>query len=100
MARSDKLYSDSPKMERGDDGKVAVRKKEGGSKEKPKSDMSNMHDRHARETSEAHKRHEDEIKALHARHEKEAAAMPPAGDAGQVAAGTPGAEDTGSTAGV
>lgn len=99
MARSDKLYGDSPKMERDGDGKVAV-KKGAASKEKPKSDMANMHDRHARETNEAHKRHEDEIKALHARHEKEAAAMPPPGDAGQVAAGAPGAEDTGATAGV
>jgi len=71
--RSERMYSDSPSMERGDDGKVAVRKKSSASKSKPKSDMANMHDRHGRELAEAHKRHEDELKALHGRHQQESA---------------------------
>lgn len=92
-SRSERMYSDSPKSERGDDGKTkVVRPSERVAKTKPKSDMAEMGDRHARELSEMHKRHEDEHKALNARHEKEAMAVQPP------AAMTQGAEDPAATA--
>lgn len=97
MAKSDKLYSDSPKIERGEDGKHKVEKK-AKHHAKPKSDMANTHDRHQRELAEAHKRHEDEIKALHARHQKEAAAVEPMSGTDVDAQAGNGAEEPAATA--
>lgn len=79
--RSEKLYSDSPKMERDEKGKVSVKKateKKTEGKGGAKPDMDKMPTRHAREVQEMHKRHMDEHKDMAARHEKEMAAMPPA----------------------
>lgn len=84
-SRSEKMYSDSPKMERdGESGKVGVKKHK--REHKPKHDMGEAAGRHARELAEMHKRHLDEHKALNARQEKEAAAAEPP-------QGAPGAAD-------
>ena len=92
-SRSEKMYSDSPKIERGEGGKHEVKRTKRANK--PKHDMGEMGGRHARELAETHKRHEDEMKALHARHQKEAdaaeAAMPAAGGADQDAGADQGA---------
>ena len=78
-SRSEKMYSDSPKVERGENGKHEVKRK-AKTAHKPKHDMGEMGGRHAREMQDMHKRHLEEHKAMTMRHEKEAAAAAPQQD--------------------
>ena len=80
MAKSEKLYKDSPTMKRGEDGHMGVHKP----KEADKEDMGlaggeiegagNGMPVHAK-MAEMHKRHHEEMKSMHGRHESEAADM-------------------------
>lgn len=70
--KHDKLYSKSPKLERGEDGDMKVKKadepvKEGTEKTEG-ADGSQAED--DGEVKSMHKRHEDEHKALHESHQK------------------------------
>lgn len=73
MARSDKLYDKSPKLARGEDDKVTVKK--GGDKkpEKKERDDSGEPDGSPlpSDTKEMHERHLEEMKDMHKRHQKE-----------------------------
>lgn len=88
MAKSDKLYKDSPKVEKDENGKPGVKKPskadavdmgtegnplEGAGDGMPveTTPQGEMHDRHAREMKDMHKRHEDEHKDMNKRHAKE-----------------------------
>lgn len=73
------MYSDSPKLERGEDGNMAAKKP---SDSKKKSDEAQSgtdgmkvtephEDARVQEIKDMHKRHETEMKAIHSRHEKE-----------------------------
>lgn len=96
-SKQDKFYGNPPKAERGDEGKMEVKKSE-KTKGSPTSDDAgtegvpvevrhgserrDMHSRHTMEHAiadhagkkdkkEMHKRHEGEMKSMHDRHEKE-----------------------------
>lgn len=88
MTKSSKLYKDSPKIEKDEDGKPGIKKPSkadaedmgtegnplpGAGDGMPVEDeqAEHMHDRHARETKDMHKRHEDEMKDMHKRHLKD-----------------------------
>lgn len=100
MAKHNRLYKDSPKVERDEDGKPTVKRNTGptkadgedmgtegnpipgsdgkmpinngeGDDEGKSAPEKEMYDRHHREIKEAHARHEDELKQIHKRHEKE-----------------------------
>lgn len=85
MAKSDKLYSKSPKIEKDGDGKPGISKPkeadaedmgiggddtEGNQTQMPVQ-VEQMHKRHSTEIKDMHKRHQDETKDAHKRHEKE-----------------------------
>lgn len=78
MGKHDKLYDKSPKLERGEDGDMEVKKPEGsektvgedGSSAQDDGEVSNM-DAHDKERASMHKRHEEEQKAMHERHHKD-----------------------------
>ena len=93
MARSDKLYGDSPEIKRGEDGKHKVERK--GAASKKHGDMADMRERHMREMAEMHKRHQDETKDVNTRQQAEMDANMPAQSANQGAGG--GGEETGAT---
>lgn len=83
MAKSEKLYKDSPSIKKDGDGKPKITKPtkadgenmgvEGngleGAGDKMPIDL--MHERHAKEMKDTHKRHQEEFKDMHDRHEKE-----------------------------
>lgn len=77
MAKSDKMYKDTPKMERNKEGKMGVKKpSEKEEKEAPENTgtdgmevhVKDMHERHANELKDMHKRHEKEHKAIMEKH--------------------------------
>lgn len=96
MSKHDKLYKDSPKIEKDGEGKASLKKPskadgenmgiegsplEGAGDGMPVDEkMDEMHGRHSREMKDMHKRHEDEHKDMNKRHMKEAGKL----------AGTPG----------
>lgn len=74
MARSDKLYKDSPKMERDGDGKMGVKKPSEATAEDtgvtepvPTEQLKEMFARHHSERHDMDKRHLKEIKKHHAK---------------------------------
>jgi len=76
MAKHSKLYDKSPKLERNEDGDVAVNK--GGDKAAAGADGSSAEDDgevknspQEDERSSMHKRHQEEQKGMHSRHEKD-----------------------------
>src|ERR1017187_8676058 len=75
MAKSDRLYKDSPKLERGEDGDVGVKKpseadgEDMGTSGKEGEMPVAVH--HSAERHELHHRHVHEALALHRRHETE-----------------------------
>lgn len=101
VSKSEKMYADSKTLARGEDGKMAVTKKEKESSEEQAgtegveagsdgmpaharhaSERRDMHNRHETEHAmidsgkggdkkEVHGRHEKEMKDMHSRHEKE-----------------------------
>lgn len=90
MAKSAKLYGDSPSLKRDkESGAVGVKKPSeadaqdmgtegnplpGGGDGMPVAvgqAMEDMHGRHDKEMKDMHKRHEDEHKDMHKRHQKE-----------------------------
>jgi hypothetical protein len=82
-SKSDKLYGDSPKMERDEkSGKMGIKKPSPKEAEatigdgepitaKQAEEVKDMHTRHENERSDMNGRHEKELKMLHAKHEKE-----------------------------
>lgn len=85
MSKSDRLYKDSPKVERKDSGDVGISRPSdadaegmgtegsplpGGGDGMPVA-VEQMHDRHQKEMGDMHKRHEGEQKDMHKRHSKE-----------------------------
>lgn len=88
-SKADKMYAESPMLERGEDGKMSVTKKEkkssqvdAGTEGVSASDVMPAHARHASERRDMHNRHETEHamidsgkggdkKEVHMRHEKE-----------------------------
>lgn len=90
MAKSDKLYSDSPSLKRDkDSGEVGIKKPseadaqnmgiEGselpGAGDGMPVQVEQMHGRHEKEFKDMHARHEAELKDTHKRHLKEAKAV-------------------------
>lgn len=85
MSRSDKMYGKSPKLERDEDDKIAVKKgsetaaekkadkKEGGEskKEGEASTAVDGMEEHHEHFKEMHERHRNEMKDMHKRHQKE-----------------------------
>ena len=87
MTKSDKMYKNSPKLEKGEDGKTKINKKSEESneagKEPDEASMENaglegqpvqakeMQDRHMTEMKDMHGRHEKEHKDMHKRHQTE-----------------------------
>lgn len=85
MAKSDKLYSKSPKIEKDGDGKPGISKPTEadaedmgiggdnlqGDQDQMPVQVEQMHKRHSTEVKDMHKRHEDEAKDVHKRHQKE-----------------------------
>lgn len=77
MAKHSKLYDKSPKLERNEEGDVAVSK--GGDKAGAGKDGSSAEDDgevkstdpHEEERTSMHKRHQEEQKAMHDRHQKD-----------------------------
>ncbi len=81
--RHKRLYSDSPKMERGEDGNMKAKKPSEGQKKSDivqsgiegqtdgEPDMDPMVDARVQEIKDMHKRHETEMQAVHKRHQKE-----------------------------
>lgn len=83
MAKHGKLYENSPKLERDEDGEVSVKKKaspgEDGSNAEDGGEVKNedpheaerkaMHKRHEEEQSSMHERHRKDLKEMHKRHE-------------------------------
>lgn len=72
MARSDKLYKDSPTTERDSDGKVGVKKPSEATAEStgvtepvPTEQVGAMHERHEMEMKDMHKRHLKEMKKMY-----------------------------------
>lgn len=86
MAKSDRLYKDSPALKRDkESGEVGIHKPSaadsenmgtsgsplpGGGEEMPVQ-VEQMHGRHEKEMKDMHKRHEDEHKDMNKRHLKE-----------------------------
>lgn len=88
MAKSEKLYSKSPELKRGEDGKVGISKPDAADKtdmglegnplpQDSESDagmpvqvkqVSDMHERHIQEMKDMHKRHQKEHEKLAADH--------------------------------
>lgn len=125
-SRHEKMYADTPKMERGDDGKVAVKRPSRGGAEKKAEghpglrhmherremmhrhvhERMGMHHRHEMEhaahkgkTEPLHDRHEREVKDMHNRHESEQKAMHDRQEKEAPDGGMPGVEDAGATEG-
>ena len=90
-SKSEKMYKDSPRVEKDADGKPEIRKgskneREVG-KEPAESDKNDageggmpvqakeMHDRHMSEMKDMHGRHEKEHKDMHKRHQAETTKM-------------------------
>ena len=85
MSKSDRLYKDSPKVERKESGDVGISRPSEATGEDIGTDGSplpgagdgmpvaveQMHDRHSKEMGDMHKRHETEQKDMHKRHSKE-----------------------------
>ncbi len=75
--RHKRLYKESPTLERGEDGNMAVSKKQDkrGEEPKPGADGEPAAEPHEeariQEIKDMHTRHETEMKAIHKRHEKE-----------------------------
>ena len=70
MTKHSKLYDKSPKLERNEDGDVAVKKSGAGPGEDGSSAEMDK-DPHEEERSSMHKRHQEEQKAMHDRHAKD-----------------------------
>lgn len=80
MAKSDKLYSKSPKIERDDKGKVGIKKPSKADKEdmglednagadtKPSEMPIQVHQSYDEVISDMHNRHQSELKDMHKRH--------------------------------
>lgn len=68
-----KLYDKSPKLERGEDGEVSVKKSSdtGGEHDVGSDGSSEEMDKHEAERASMHKRHEEELSAMHERHRKD-----------------------------
>lgn len=88
MAKSDKMYSKSPKLERNEKGDVGIKKptqadgenmgvsgddEQGNPASMPihPEQVDEMQKRHMKEMKDTHARHEGEIKDMHKRHHKE-----------------------------
>jgi hypothetical protein len=74
--RHKRMYKDSPKLERGEDGSMQASKPSSkpqtdGEPDGDAPDMEPMHASRVQEIKDMHKRHEVEMKAIHSRHEKE-----------------------------
>ncbi len=77
--RHKRMYSDSPKLERDEDGNMKAKKPSDNDKrgEKPspqtdgEPDMEPSEDARIQEIQDMHTRHETEMKAIHKRHQKE-----------------------------
>lgn len=79
MARSDKMYKDSPKIDKDENGKAVVKKSSGEEKKEEatsgkgeigdsKTPIQEMHDRHLSEMKDMHKRHQKEHTAMSEKH--------------------------------
>lgn len=89
MAKSDKLYKDSPSIKKDKAGSPGISRPseadgenmgvEGNPQEGAGDGMpvkvKEMHDRHQKEMKDTHGRHEGEIKDMHKRHAKETEAV-------------------------
>lgn len=80
MPRHKRMYKDSPKLERGESGKMEAKKPSENQKKADEtqsgvptgeSDMEPSSEARMQEIKDMHSRHETEMKAIHARHEKE-----------------------------
>lgn len=85
MSKHDKLYKDSPKIEKNDDGKPGIKKPTPADAENMGTEgndspgagdgmpvqVEEMHGRHEKEMKDMHARHEGEQKDMHKRHGKE-----------------------------
>lgn len=76
LPKHKRLYKDSPKLERGEDGNMKAAKPSDKPKADGESDMDapGIEPHHAsrvQEIKDMHKRHETEMKAIHTRHQKE-----------------------------
>lgn len=88
MAKSDKMYKNSPTVKRDESGKVGIKRPSeadgedmGTAGDNVAGDQGSMpidaeqveqtHDRHQTEMKDMHKRHQDETKDMHKRHAKE-----------------------------
>lgn len=89
LPRHRRMYSDSPKLERGEDGNMAAKKPSDNDKRGEKAsnsekeadsvqaglggeeDMEPSEDARIQEIKDMHTRHETEMKAIHKRHQKE-----------------------------
>lgn len=76
MARHERMYKDSPRLDRDEDGKMGIKK--GPSEDEKKSSRTSdgtqgmeIHERHASERREMKHRHIGEHLAMHHRHELE-----------------------------
>ncbi len=84
--RHKRMYADSPKLERGESGKMESKKPSDKRGEKPtdeekksnavqsgndEQDMEPHEEARIQEIKDMHSRHETEMKAIHKRHEKE-----------------------------
>lgn len=77
--RHKRMYSDSPKLERGESGKMEAKKPSEKQKEADKTQSGDdgmkttepHEDARMQEIVDMHKRHETEMKAIHGRHSKE-----------------------------
>lgn len=90
MAKSSKLYKDSPKITKDDEGRPGVQKPDPADSENAglegnplpgsegkmpvneehMAEHKAMHKRHEEETKSMHERHESDLKEMHKRHEK------------------------------
>lgn len=73
-----RLYKDSPKLERGEDGnmqsiKPSSKPQTDGESDMDAPGMEPKEEAHIQELKDMHKRHEIEMNAYHTRHQKEAA---------------------------
>ena len=85
MAKSSKLYKDSPTIEKDGEGRASIKKpskadgEDMGTQGNPQEGAGDgvpvqtkeMHDRHMQEMKDMHERHEGEHKDMHKRHLKE-----------------------------
>ena len=81
MAKSDKLYAKSPKMERDENGDMEVKKasdttgdEANAGEDGSNAEMQGSADQDA-ERKSMHSRHEEELKAMHKRHQKDVEEM-------------------------